>query len=285
MRDNCQALSGFMLNQVMLPGTHKSGNYDTFKPEIIVPIENVLDYQEEDIFSQLVYGIRFLDIRVRAYNSDFWVNREDIRGQITVKELLRTVKSFVRATGEIVAVDFHRFIRGFEFTCPDRERNHKALVKLIVEELKDVIAHKDAAHKTLGELMGNCSEVKGKVIVSYKEKSVQANSQYFLPASHRLWSGARSVQKLKKYLEDRVCLHLPGTQTVSMAEMHALFPFYTVTNREFAQEVNGEVTKWFRDEWWKCANVVATDFFLGNDIINVAIKSNVRRVAEMRNSD
>lgn len=42
--------------------------------------------------------------------------------------------------------------------------------------------------------------------------------------------------------------------------------------RKLADDVNRELTKWFRDEWHRLpVNIVATDFFLGNDIINVAI--------------
>lgn len=42
--------------------------------------------------------------------------------------------------------------------------------------------------------------------------------------------------------------------------------------RKLADDVNRELTKWFRDEWGMLKiNIVATDFFLGNDLINVAI--------------
>ena len=37
------------------------------------------------------------------------------------------------------------------------------------------------------------------------------------------------------------------------------------------------MTKWYRDEWWSVANIVATDFFLGNNIIEESIRSNRRR--------
>lgn len=43
--------------------------------------------------------------------------------------------------------------------------------------------------------------------------------------------------------------------------------------RKLADDVNREVTKWVRDEWNLLkVNIVATDFFLGNDLINVAIE-------------
>lgn len=43
--------------------------------------------------------------------------------------------------------------------------------------------------------------------------------------------------------------------------------------RKLADDVNRELTKWFRDEWEGFSyNIVATDYFLGNDLINVAIE-------------
>lgn len=53
--------------------------------------------------------------------------------------------------------------------------------------------------------------------------------------------------------------------------------FRTNNLRKLADEVNKYVTKWFRDEWFKDVNIVATDYFLGNDIINVAIEVNRHR--------
>lgn len=44
--------------------------------------------------------------------------------------------------------------------------------------------------------------------------------------------------------------------------------------RDLAQSVNKEVTKWIRDEWFNDVNIVATDYFLGNDLIRVAIEGN-----------
>jgi len=41
--------------------------------------------------------------------------------------------------------------------------------------------------------------------------------------------------------------------------------------------VSGNVTIWFRDLWFREATIVATDFFLGNNIVDVAVKENQRR--------
>lgn len=52
--------------------------------------------------------------------------------------------------------------------------------------------------------------------------------------------------------------------------------FRTNSLRKLADDVNRKITKWFRDDWTENVNIVATDYFLGNDIINVAIESNLK---------
>lgn len=50
--------------------------------------------------------------------------------------------------------------------------------------------------------------------------------------------------------------------------------FRTNNIRKLADEVNKHVTVWFRDDWFNEVNIIASDYFLGNDIINVAIEIN-----------
>ena len=40
---------------------------------------------------------------------------------------------------------------------------------------------------------------------------------------------------------------------------------------------NVYVTRWFRDDWWNSANIVATDFILGNNIVEESIRANRKR--------
>ena len=44
-----------------------------------------------------------------------------------------------------------------------------------------------------------------------------------------------------------------------------------------------QVTRWYRDEWWSSANIVATDFFLGNSVIEESVRANRRRSKDCQN--
>lgn len=45
--------------------------------------------------------------------------------------------------------------------------------------------------------------------------------------------------------------------------------------RKMAQMVNRNVTIWFRGNWGKSVNIVATDFFKGTGIVDAAIEWNI----------
>lgn len=47
--------------------------------------------------------------------------------------------------------------------------------------------------------------------------------------------------------------------------------------RQMADSVNRNLTYQFQEEWWKEANIVATDFFLGNNLIDVSIQANIKK--------
>lgn len=58
--------------------------------------------------------------------------------------------------------------------------------------------------------------------------------------------------------------------------------FTNNTLRGMAQSVNHNLGIWFNDRknWTRNANIVATDFFLGNNLIDIAIRENLLRSRE-----
>ena len=48
--------------------------------------------------------------------------------------------------------------------------------------------------------------------------------------------------------------------------------------RNMAQIVNIPMTYWFQDKYWfSKSNIIATDFFLGNNVVQMSINSNYKR--------
>ncbi|KAL1430046.1 hypothetical protein MTO96_015527 [Rhipicephalus appendiculatus] len=249
MRQHCRELGHLRFVDLFVPGTHNSAMYDTASPDHVTIFDHFLLNQEETILNQLLYGIRSLDLRVQESRGEFWITHDLIKGQLTVRDVLRQVRQFVQETGEPVLLDFHRFTTGFRKRDPNPHENHVRLVQLITEELRGLLLFRNATR------------------VEHVGQGVK-----------HLWANTNDVSTLQSFLDEKVCEPTFDTPTSAMAQTTAQLPFLK-SNRKMAQEVNAQVTRWFRETWWRCANLVATDFFLGTDMINVAIESNLRRVS------
>ncbi|CAN8021121.1 unnamed protein product [Ixodes persulcatus] len=283
MQQHCQKLGHLSFSQLFIPGTHNSAMYDVSSPESVSLVDNFLFNQEEPIINQLYYGIRSLDLRVQEKRGEFWITHDLVRGQVTVREVLQQVRQFVEATGEPVLLDFHRFTTGFSSKSNSSLENHQKLVSLITQELGDFLLERDGTAVKLADILGQCQPVnrgarsRRTVIVCYNSPYFGQGSYYLSPGVRQLWANAVNLTSLRSYLENRVCEPSFGIATSSMVQMTARFPRNLVSNRKLAQQVNFPATGWFRDTWWQCANLVAMDFFLGSNIINVAIDANLRR--------
>lgn len=94
----------------------------------------------------------------------------------------------------------------------------------------------------------------------------------------RAWGNKQKPKDLKTYFQRVFEGTIPEGLWASMAELTpntktiVLHPESGL--RIFADKINRNVTHWFRDLYWQKANIVATDFFLGNDIIDVAVQTN-----------
>lgn len=117
MHDMRNRIEDKKVRNLFLPGTHDSASYKyNFDPnQMETLISRYTLTQDDDILSQLVHGIRYLDIRVGYYRSNenkFWANHGISRIH-PLADILRQVKEFVDSTNEIVILDFQEFPVGF----------------------------------------------------------------------------------------------------------------------------------------------------------------------------
>lgn len=281
MQQHCRELSRFRFVDLFIPGTHNSAMYDTSSPDSVSFFDHFLLNQEETILNQLLYGIRSLDLRVQENRGQFWITHDLVKGQVTVREVLQQVRKFVEMTGEPVLLDFHRFTTGFRKRDPNPQENHVRLVQLITEELRGLLLFRNATRVPLGDILDGCSRSNGsggaKVLLCYNHPYHGPGSEYTGLGVKHLWANTAHLSTLHSFLSEKVCEPTFDTPTSSMVQLTAQLPFLIKSNRKMAQQVNLHSSRWFRDEWWRCANLVATDFFLGTDMINVAIDANLRR--------
>jgi len=120
------------------------------------------------------------------------------------------------------------------------------------------------------------------VIISYSEPKVAHQYPIYWPPLPQEWGDKRKLPDLKEFLVDALSRRSKrGQMWAAMAEFTpkpldiVLRP--TLGLRNMAQSVNIPMTYWFQDKgWYTKASIIATDFFLGNNIIQTSIISNFR---------
>ncbi|XP_055609388.1 uncharacterized protein LOC129756507 isoform X2 [Uranotaenia lowii] len=127
------------LKDLFLPGTHCSGCYQA-KSNINSSLLKRIGYRQNmNIWSQLVYGIRYLDFSIGYHPShngsrNFWIMNENYR-VCWILPILHEIRRFVILSEETLILDFRQFPLGFH-THPEQ---HNELLRLLEQELGDLI--------------------------------------------------------------------------------------------------------------------------------------------------
>lgn len=270
------------LNDLMIPGTHNSGSYQDYDPGKDTIINRYVITQDETVFNQLVYGNRYLDLRLAYLNNEFWITHSIFIGDVPLSKIIEDVKAFINATQEIVILDFHRFETGFN--GPNSMKVHEKLIQYLEDELGSMMIPSSYGYEIP---LNRLWEENRRLYVGYVDTSgtFGHNSEFLFRRVSHQWADADTLRDLEAYFNRTVCIRFRRNLQSSMAQMtpkpaRLLFDFYRGL-RPMAQTVNLKITEWFRERWWHCANIVATDFFHGSNIIEVAIEANKKRWTEI----
>ncbi|XP_066999455.2 PI-PLC X domain-containing protein 1 [Anabrus simplex] len=293
MWDHRQQLGPMPISSLFIPGTHNSGCHH--KGATLTRRDSFARYlltQDTDVWGQLVHGVRYLDLRVGYYPSKgkattghshanrFWVNHDLIRvGPLL--PVLHDIKQFLNASkGELVILDFHRFPVGFH----GRQGRHRRLVALLNKELEQYAIPFSAASgaTTLNQIWSKDR----RLIIAYGESQVARDSKWLWTPINQLWGNQQTPSGLRNFLQR--CMDSAKQRrenNVLWAAMAELTPTPlevmfkpSGSLRQMADSINRNITTWFRNVWWQNANIVATDFFLANNLIDVSIAANLRKM-------
>ena len=121
------------------------------------------------------------------------------------------------------------------------------------------------------------------------ELAMVSRAALFFPPVRHLWPNKDTLDGLAQYMNETTCRKYFGELRSMMVELTPTV-FGAISdkydgNRRLAQLANRPVTDWIRDRWLHCINIVASDFFLGNDLIRLSIISNRMRGLNHRNVD
>lgn len=144
----------------MVPGTHNSGSFEgvgTF-------LENYILNQDRNVWTQLVFGIRYLDLRIGYYEKEgFYINHDLVR--ITpLLPVLQEIRKFIELSPkEIIIVDFHRF----PFPSQFGHDLHRRLHTLIRDQFEDIALLPNGLQAGKGPTINEIWNQKKNIIVCY----------------------------------------------------------------------------------------------------------------------
>lgn len=197
MNEMREEIKDVKMRNLFIPGTHDSGSYKYKFTENLVTKYAIT--QDDDIRTQLLHGIRYLDLRVGHYRkaeNAFYIVHSIVRFQPLV-EVLAAVKDFVDETNEIVIVDFQEFPQGFH---PNATQIHQKLVQFIYDNLRD---HLVEPFGTWDVTMNDLWEKRGNVIIGYDKPGVQFEYREMLWQSvEHFWPNKADVPSLVRYLRN-----------------------------------------------------------------------------------
>lgn len=277
MSDIRDQLKSQRIGNIFIPGTHNSASFDGV-PKFL---HDIILNQDRSVWTQLVFGIRYLDLRVGYYhNEGFFINHDIVR-LAKLQPVLHEIRRFAEmAPKEVIIVDFHRFPYPTQFTI----NMHMDLVELIKSELGHLALPPGGLQAGKGPTFNEIWHQNKTLIICYGKREIAKEYNWLWNPLQQHWGNKQTVGELKSFVASTIKDHATifNPMWALMAELtpqplDVIFMLRSNSLRALADSVNMHLTSWFRDDWSKDVNIVATDFFLGNDLINVAIETNKHR--------
>ena len=157
--------------------------------------------QDEDVWSQLLYGIRYLDLRVSHYRNTpekFWAVHDFVKIN-PLFEIINDVRRFLRSTKEMVILDFHRFPNGFDGT---NENNHAELLRYLKAEIGEFMAPDWLGRSVTLNDLWNMNKT---LIVTYSHDPSSAFSEDLWSEVRHVWGNKRTANELNEFLWGKAC--------------------------------------------------------------------------------
>ncbi|XP_023320825.1 uncharacterized protein LOC111695659 isoform X2 [Eurytemora carolleeae] len=252
MWENREFLKEMKIGSMMLAASHLSGAYRDYLGEGDNNLATSAVYaQEEDIQNQLVWGARFLDIRVGYYptlEDTFWLVHGIIKTH-PMQEGIRQVQEYLRSSKDIVVWETNKFDQPWD------EEAHTVWKELLLQKFSRWLV-------TPGELGWDTTlqdiwtreglpEDEGRIIITYND--IHTDTTLFYPEVLEKWGDVNEPEDLRRYLEEEVktaqnnpdyqpwkpnCQLTPTASDIILGRWSGL--------REMADAVNRNVTEWRR---------------------------------------
>ncbi|XP_026318839.1 uncharacterized protein LOC113229458 isoform X2 [Hyposmocoma kahamanoa] len=293
MEDNADTINALRIGDLVIPGTHNAGAW-RFNTELSkVTRDSFVLCQDRSVWAQLVHGIRYFDFRVAYYEfyqnkeDRYWLNHNLIRVRPLVP-LLKEIRTFLDHTLEVVFLDAHHFPMGFYNQDGSPIKSvHRGLIELVQRELGPHLAQASeflTGPGSKGPRLQSFIEADTRLLFSYVDNAIVAENNWLWPILPHLWANTNNPTELLQFLDQAITVSpQPYARSPLNSAMAQTTPtvldilFLRGSLRENADAVNRNVTTRLTTRWRHHASIVSTDFFLGNDVIDVSIIINKER--------
>ncbi|XP_037818231.1 uncharacterized protein LOC119608056 [Lucilia sericata] len=289
------------LKELFIPGTHASGAYLTnYGATKSLFIREHAVSQYFDVWSQLVFGIRYLDLSIGYKPVDlydpqnpenFWIVNENMFIN-QLRFVLKDVRKFVTISGEVVILDFSSFPIGF-YKHPER---HTGLLHLITNELGHLAFQRtDRSVHCYDLTIEEIIATNGTIIILYPLEELphpENESPILCSPWKRFSTGFMNNSQALDYM--RLLFSKKKTSPVRdegwifnaiKCMEQSLNTNKLQTAKERALHINTKVSNWLRGPWGSTANIVTLDYFSSTNIIDVAIYANIQKAFLKLNKD
>lgn len=265
------SIGGVRLKDLTIPGTHQSACFNMTTPLA----DAMTQTQTETLHHQLLDGIRYFDLHVEYYSKyedKFWFTHGEWSTEVSVLSFLNMVNTFLTDNHEIIILDFNQF---FYFNDSSA---HDELIEMIVNTLGDNMALVSYSQDvTVGKLW----EENKRVVVAYDGKMQSEkyqNDDRLWPTLQCEWPNAETIDDAKVNLNREVDLRHHGLWLLQGVFKPTEQSTTSQSIQDLANIINPNLSQWMEDDWiHKNINVITSDFYLGNDIISIAIERNLAR--------
>ena len=162
--------------------------------------------QEEDLLHQLLWGVRFLDIRAGYYPTTperFWLVHGIIKTH-PMMEGIEDVKTFLRNTQEIMVWEINQFEQ------PWNDEAHAEFKELLVSEFSDwLVSPGDLSWRTPLSDIWNRDDLtpgQGRIIITYNLNEY-TDYDFFFPEVRERWGNVDKAEDLYNYLTQEVFIY------------------------------------------------------------------------------
>ncbi|XP_037935231.1 uncharacterized protein LOC119669421 [Teleopsis dalmanni] len=289
------------LKDLFIPGTHASGAYlQNPINDIKLPVTDYIITQYFDVWSQLLFGIRYLDLSIgykvlektnSSISEEFWIVNENMYVR-PLRDVLNDVRKFVKLSGEVVILDFSSFPIGF-FGYNQR---HIKLLEMISNEIGDIIYNREDVNIPCYNLtINDIKKTKKYLLVIYPLEELphpENEINMYCPSWKRFSIGFMNNSQALDYMRFLFSKKKDSPiqnegwifQGVTSMEQ-SLNTDVLQTPKERAKTLNTDITNWLSGPWGLNANIVTMDYVSYTNLIHIAIYANIQRAYMVQYKD